>query len=206
MHPQSLFPPQHLLRYFILLPQSKALIIQTIVKQSSLLWKDPLYVPNAKDEIIHSFITVKQDYMITKDGKYKVHDRESQTHHQMHQEQCQRIYQLVPLPKSDSLCTPSRSHILSGAKRNSMEEKEGSFVSTEKISNSAGVKSLKTEKSRVFQPDFLSVLKAFEVFFLLMKYYIVLQAPFLINLCLLILQLLSGNSKFSHVHLLLNPL
>ncbi|MCI7802543.1 MAG: hypothetical protein MR479_04165, partial [Erysipelotrichaceae bacterium] len=63
-----------------------------------------------------------------------------------------------------------------------MEEKEGSFVSTEKISNSAGVKSLKTEKSRVFQPDFLSVLKAFEVFFLLMKYYIVLQAPFLINL------------------------
>ena len=70
----------------------------------------------------------------------------------------------------------------------------------------AGVKSLKTEKSRVFQPDFLSVLKAFEVFFLLMKYYIVLQAPFLINLCLLILQLLSGNSKFSHVHLLLNPL
>ena len=166
----------------------------------------------------------------------------------MHQEQCHRIYQLVPLPKSGALCAPSRSHVLSGAKRNSMEEKEGSFVSTEKISNSAGmqrqkilcnhtkrmtitlkgghfsfsvvlpqenpgvvtcgagVKSLKTEKSRVFQPDFLSVLKAFEVFFLLMKYYIVLQAPFLINLCLLILQLLSGNSKFSHVHLLLNPL
>lgn len=144
--------------------------------------------------------------MITKDEKYKVHDRESQPHHQMHQEQCHRIYQLVPLPKSDSLCAPSRSHILSGAKRNSMEEKERRFVSTEKISNSAGIKSLKTEKSRVFQPDFLSVLKAFEVFFLLMKYYIVLQAPFLINLCLLILQLLSGNSKFSHVHLLLNPL
>ena len=77
--------------------------------------------------------------MITKDGKYKVHDRESQPHHQMHQEQCQRIYQLVPLPKSDSLCAPSRSHVLSGAKRNSMEEKEGSFVSTEKISNSAGM-------------------------------------------------------------------
>lgn len=75
--------------------------------------------------------------MITKDEKYKVHDRESQPHHQMHQEQCQRIYQLVPPPKSGALCAPSRSHILSGVKGNSMEEKEGRFISTEEIIRSA---------------------------------------------------------------------